>query len=83
MKVTNDIYDEINTIDELISALNQLKEKHGGETKLRGLSFINMGIGDNGFDEFESNTNLHISTYYEEFSDTINLCVEGKCESLQ
>ena len=83
MKVTNDIYDEINTIDELISALNQLKEKHGGETKLRGLSIINMGMGDNGFNEFETNHYLDICTYYEGFSNTITLCVTGKCDFLQ
>ena len=45
MKIKHGIYDGINTIDELINTLNQLKEKHGGKTKVVGSSIINMGMG--------------------------------------
>ena len=83
MKVTNGIYEGLDTLDELINALNQLKEKKGRETKIKGLSIINMGMGDNGFNEFETNHYLDICTYYEGFSNTITLCVTGKCDFLQ
>lgn len=68
MKTTNGIYEGINTLDELIYALNQLKKEYGAKTKVVGSSIINMGMGDNGFDEFDN---------------TINLCVNGKCDFLQ
>lgn len=83
MKIKHGIYDGINTIDELINTLNQLKEKHGGKTKVVGSSIINMGMGDNGLYEFETNTDLTLSTYFDEFDNTINLCVKGKCDFLQ
>lgn len=83
MKVTNGICEGINTLDELIYALNQLKKEYGTKTKVVGSSIINMGMGDNGFDEFETNTDLTLSTYFDELDNTINLCVEGKCDFLQ
>ena len=83
MKTTNGIYEGINTLDELIYALNQLKKEYGAKTKVVGSSIINMGMGDNGFDEFETNTDLTLSTYFDEFDNTINLCVKGKCDFLQ
>lgn len=83
MKATNGIYEGINTLDELIYALNQLKKEHGAKTKVVGSSIINMGMGDNGFDEFETNTDLTLSTYFDELDNTINLCVGGKCDFLQ
>lgn len=83
MKITNSIYDEINTLDELIYALIQLKKKYNANTKVIGSSIINMGMNDNGFDEFETNSNLHVSVFHDEFDNTIKICVEGKCDSLQ
>ena len=78
MKVTNDIYDEINTIDELISALIQLRKKHSANTKVVGASIIKMGIDDNGLDVFDTHTNLHISVFPIEFDNTIHLCMDGE-----
>lgn len=83
MKIIHGVYNEINTLDELINALTQLKEKHGGETNIKGSSIINMGMGDNGFDEFETNSKLDVCTYYDDFDNTINLYVVGKCDLLQ
>lgn len=78
-----DFFENIETLGQLINALNAIKDKYGSDTKIVGSSNINMGVGDNGFNEFETNYNLNVSVFYDQYNKSVDIGVDGKCDFLQ
>lgn len=78
-----DLFENIETLNQLIDSLNSIKNKYGGDTKIIGSSEINMGNSGNGFDDFETNSNLKVSVFYDQYNKCVDIGVNGKCDFLQ